>query len=191
MINPGLVGRRSTVVKDARVRADLGGVEDPYADLLSPAAASRCPACAAALRPGAPWCTLCYADLRPAADAEPEPVVARTTSYAALDVDPLTAPAEALGLPVRPRPGSEAAPGPVTTLWPCTACESSNPYSVSVCLACGTAFLAAVREAEGPLLELPGVGDLTRLSRGQRLGLAAGAVLAISALTGVVGLVFG
>ncbi len=174
------------MVKDASVRADPGGVEDPYADLLSPAAVSRCPACSAALRPGAPWCTLCYADLRPAAAAEPEPVVARTTAYAAVDVDPLTAPAEALGLPA-----SEAAPQSAATSWPCTACESANPYSVSVCLVCGTAFLAAVREAEGPLLEIPVVGDLTRLSRGQRLGLAAGVVLVISVLTALVGLVFG
>ena len=161
-------------------------VEDPYADLLSPAAVMRCPACAAALRPGAPWCTLCYADLRLAAAPEPSPVASPPSAYAAMDVDPLTAPAETLGLPA----GREAVPEPSASSWPCTACETSNPFTVSVCAACGSAFLAGLREAEGPLLELPGVGDLTRLSRGQRLGLAAGVVLAISVLTALVGLVF-
>ncbi len=57
-------------------------------------------------------------------------------------------------------------------------------------MACGSAFLAGLREAEGPLLKLPGVGDLTKLSRGQRLGLAAGVVLAISVPTALLGLVF-
>ncbi|MBW3641146.1 MAG: zinc ribbon domain-containing protein [Actinobacteria bacterium] len=169
-----------------RVRADPTSVEDPYADLLGPAAVMRCPACAAALRPGAPWCTLCYADLRPAAAPVPEPVVARATAHAALDFDPLTAPAQALGLPASRAAGPDLA----AISWPCMACETSNPYTVSVCTACGSAFLAGLREAEGPLLELPGVGDLTKLSRGQRLGLAAGVVLAISVFTALVGLVF-
>ena len=76
MIREGAGGRGTLVVKDEHFRADPMSVEDPYADLLSPAAVMRCPACAAALRPGAPWCTLCYADLRtpiikPATD-EPE-----------------------------------------------------------------------------------------------------------------------
>lgn len=173
-------------LKTKHVRADPSGVEDPCADLLSPGAAMRCPACAAALRPGAPWCTLCYADLRPAVLA-PEPVVARTAASPVAGFDPLTAPAEALGLPAP----VAATPESATTSWPCTACEASNPYSVSVCGACGTAFLGGLREAEGPLLEIPGVGDLTKLSRGQRLGLAAGVVLAISVLTALVGLVFG
>ncbi len=179
-------GLVDAVVKDEHFRADPMSVEDPYADLLSPAAVMRCPACAAALRPGAPWCTLCYADLRLAAAPEPEPVVARVTARGDVGLDPLTAPAQALGLPA----SHAAVPEPAASSWPCTACETSNPYAVSVCAACGSAFLAGLREAEGPLLELPGVGDLTKLSRGQRLGLAAGVVLAISVLTALMGLVF-
>lgn len=33
----------------------------------------RCPQCGALVRAGADWCTLCYADLRPAPDPAPEP----------------------------------------------------------------------------------------------------------------------
>ena len=36
----------------------------------------RCPRCAALVRPEAPWCTLCYADLRPAPEPEPAPTPA-------------------------------------------------------------------------------------------------------------------
>ena len=141
---------------------------------------SRCPHCRASVRPGAPWCTLCHADLRPPPEpvaSAPEPPVVR-----AAPVDPLTAPAATLGLPVRP--GSEPT-------WPCSGCGAGNPIAANTCAACGTGFLAGLRESEGPLLELPGVGDLTRMSRGQRLGIAFGVVLAFIALTALLSLVFG
>lgn len=135
---------------------------------------SRCPHCRAGVRPGAPWCTLCHADLRPAPPAVPEPTPAA--------VDPLTAPAAALGLP--PRPGSEPT-------WPCSTCGAANPIAANACASCGAGFLAGLRETEGPLLELPGVGDLTRMGRGQRLGLAFGVVLAFVALTALLSLLAG
>jgi hypothetical protein len=141
---------------------------------------------------GAPWCTLCYHDLRPT------PAVAVASEASAPAFDPLTAPAEALGLP-SPReavpPAREALPvgaaSAPASVWPCAACGAPNSYAVSVCGACGTGFLAGLRESEGPLLELPVVGDLTALSRGQRLGLAALVVLAVIALTALVTLLFG
>lgn len=138
-------------------------MEDSFADLLVPAAEMRCGGCAAALRPGAPWCTLCYADLRPAEPAS-EPAIETATQPAPL---------------ARQR----------STRWPCTACGAENPFSVSACAACGAGFLAGLRESEGPLLELPGVGDLSRLSRGQRLALAAGVALVISTLTAILSLI--
>lgn len=162
-------------------------------DVLSAVlAGSRCPACAAAVRPGAPWCTLCYHDLRPAPretvtpPVPPAPVTPPTTSA---PVPPPTAlvPLALLTPPTTPTPA--AAPGAAS--WPCSACGQANPYSVSACAACGTGFLAGLRETEGPLLELPVVGDLTALSRGRRLGLAAGVVLAVIALTVIVSLLFG
>ena len=143
-------------------------------DLLD--AGTRCPHCRAAVRPGAPWCTLCHADLRPPPQPAPEPVVAPSVPR----VDPLSAPAPALGLPNRSEP-----------TWPCSTCGAANAISADTCAACGAGFLAGLRESEGPLLELPGVGDLTRMSRGQRMLLAFGIVLAFIALTAILGFLFG
>ncbi len=136
-------------------------------DLLE--TATRCPHCRASVRPGAPWCTLCHADLRPA----PAPVV----------MAPVTVPAPVAA----PRP---AAPAEGDPTWPCTTCGASNSLAHDACSACGAGFLAGLRESEGPLLELPGVGDLTRLSRGQRMGVAFGVVLAVIAVVALLGLLF-
>jgi hypothetical protein len=150
-------------------------------DLLE--SATRCPHCRAAVRTGAPWCTLCHADLRPPPpEPSPLPVVAATAAYRPPTFDPLTAPAAALGLPA-------AAPAEAT--WPCGTCGAVNVLSADACSACGAGFLAGLRESEGPLLELPGVGDLTRMSRGQRMLVAFGVVLAFVALTALLGLLFG
>ena len=175
--------------------------------VLTQPEATRCPSCAATLRPDAPWCTLCYADLRPAqamAQAPaptqapapapspaqamapalaPPPPVARLAptpaAYAPLDLNPLTVPLEAL----------TGQPAPVAS-WPCATCGAANDLTHSACAGCGAGFLAGLREAEGPLLELPVVGDLGALSRAQRLGLAAGVVLAVIALVALVGVLF-
>ena len=60
----------------------------------------RCPQCSAHIIPGAEWCTLCFADLRP-----PPPVVEAPSTPAAP-----TAPAVVAGEPV-----NDPAPGPETT----------------------------------------------------------------------------
>ncbi|MCW2681815.1 MAG: hypothetical protein JWM62_3216 [Frankiales bacterium] len=140
-------------------------------DLLE--TATRCPHCRASVRPGAPWCTLCHADLRPAPQAAVAPPAPR--------IDPLTAPAEALGL---------VKTGPRDPTWPCTTCGASNAISNDACVACGAGFLAGLRDSEGPLLEIPGVGDLTRMSRGRRMLIAFGVVLAVIALVALLGLLF-
>lgn len=146
-------------------------------DLLE--TATRCPHCRASVRPGAPWCTLCHADLRPAPEPAPEPVPVVAPPVAP-GLDPLTAPAVQAGLP--------ATSG--DAIWPCTTCGAGNPISLDACAACGAGFLAGLRDSEGPLLELPGVGDLTRMSRGQRMLLAFGVVVAVIALVAVLGLLF-
>ena len=135
--------------------------------VLTPPAGTRCPSCAATLRAGAPWCTLCYADLRP---PPPEP-------------------------PADVRPESPAPPAPATPLPAAhgqvgAACGAANALTDSVCAACGAGFLAGLRGAEGPLLELPVVGDLGAMSRAQRLGLAAGVVLAVIALVAMLEVLF-
>lgn len=135
-------------------------------DLLE--TATRCPHCRASVRPGAPWCTLCHADLRPAPAPVPEQPVRAV-------------------LPEVPEP--EAKAGDPT--WPCTTCGASNALTNDACVACGAGFLSGLRESEGPLLEIPGVGDLTRISRGQRMLLALGVVLAVVALVALLGLLSG
>ena len=146
--------------------------------VLAQPEATRCPACGATLRPDAPWCTLCYADLRPP-PAPPPPPPARLAPIppAYADLDPLTAPLDAL------------TEKPVAR-WPCATCGAANDLTHSACAGCGAGFLAGLREAEGPLLELPVVGDLGALSRAQRLGLAAGVVLAVIALVALLGVLF-
>jgi hypothetical protein len=134
----------------------------------------RCPHCRGGVRPGAPWCTQCWADLRPA--PEPAPAPEPVLAVAAV---PAAAPAS---VPAR----SPVSAGDAT--WPCAACGTGNPIAASTCASCGSGFLAGLRDAEGPLLELPGVGDLTRMSRGQRMLLAFGVVLVFVALTALLGL---
>lgn len=140
----------------------------------------RCPHCAGAVRPGAPWCTQCWTDLRPA----PEPVA---------EPDP---PVPDGGLGVVPGGGQGAVPGggqggAQAKGWPCSSCGAANPVELDACAACGTGFLAGLRKQEPPLLVLPGVGDLTLLSRAQRLGLASAVVAVVAVLTAVLSLVFG
>ena len=166
--------------------------------VLTQPEATRCPACAATLRPDAPWCTLCYADLRPAPAPAPVPAPAPApalapaparlapipAAYADLDLDPLTAPLDPLTAP-----RDALAEKPVAR-WPCATCGAANDLTHSACAGCGAGFLAGLREAEGPLLERPVIGDLGALSRAQRLGLAAGVVLAVIALVALLGVLF-
>jgi hypothetical protein len=154
-------------------------------------ATDRCPKCGAAVRFGDPWCTLCYADLRPPAPEVPEPepeptpgpdAIAAPPAYNApvgAGHDPLTAPLEAVAAPIN---------GPS---WPCTACGTVNPMAHDTCSACGRHFLAGVREDHAPSLELPVVGDLTKMSRAQRFVLAGVVVLVVLVLTVLLGLIFG
>ena len=136
------------------------------------------------MRPDAPWCTLCYADLR--APVVPPPVV----------------PPPVVPAPVVAAPEPDALPGPLDgppagalppvgrPTWPCTVCGTANSLDLDICAGCGAGFMAAARD-DTPLLELPVVGDITRLGRGQRFALAGGVVLAIVLLTFVIGLILG
>lgn len=133
-----------------------------------PTADLRCPHCRGAIRADAQWCTQCWADLRP----QPEPVVVTPAPEAEPTQTSLTRPAVGRG-------------------WPCSGCGAVNAVELDVCAACGTGFLAGVKRDEAPLLTLPVVGDITRLSRGQRLGLAAAVVLLVALIVVVLSLVSG
>ena len=80
-----------------------------------------------------------------------------------------------------PQPAAPAAAAPEGGRgWPCTTCGQDNPLQANVCTACGLPFLAGLDVAV-PRLALPVVGDLNRLSRGQRV-VTAGAVLLLGVL---------
>ena len=153
-----------------------------------------CPACGAALRPGSPWCTLCYADLRPATPAAAMPAGVPTTvpgnaAYGSTAPDPLTQPIlDFLAAPADQPAPQVAVPAPRKTVpmstWPCAACGNPNPLSASECVGCGAGFLAGITTR--PSLVLPVVGDLSRLSRAQRLWAAAGIAFALALLVAVI-----
>ena len=152
---------------------------------MTMAGADRCPKCGAAVKPGDPWCTLCYADLRPPAPPaapEPPPPVAAPT------YDPLSDPLPTVAGSGAPSLPAEPVRGPT---WPCSACGAVNRIERDTCSGCGLPFLSGLREQEGPLLELPVVGDISRLGRGQRLALAGGVVLVFILLTLALGLLLG
>jgi hypothetical protein len=149
---------------------------------------SRCPACGAATPETVSWCSLCYADLRPvpaAAVPAPRHVATEDVQTAApgtledTSADPLTAPistllepppAEAIAAPA-PLPGVvDRAPDAAT--WPCSRCGAHVPLLLDACGECGAGFLAGA--IPPPTMSVPIVGDVSRLSKAQRFGLAAG-----------------
>ena len=133
------------------------------------------------MRPDAPWCTLCYTDLRAPVPEAAEPEAAEPE---------VAEPEPAAPVPVANVPEPDAAPAVAGPAWPCTTCGAANPIDRDTCAGCGAPFLAAARDS-APLLDLPLVGDITRLGRGQRIGLAAGVVVAFLLLIVLVGLLFG
>lgn len=145
------------------------------------------------MRPDAQWCGQCYADFRPPVPSQPAAAPpttpAPTASYGVPALDPLTAPLSVLATSLAgpqtpaeaPAADVRAVPRTAEPTWPCTRCDAVNPLSATACVTCGSGFLAAVKDDEKPLLELPLVGDLGRMSRGRRLGLAVAVVLALLA----------
>jgi hypothetical protein len=117
------------------------------------------------VRPGDPWCTLCWTDLRPKPapppPPPPPPAPAPVVAYAApvayavapaavptgAPVDPLTAPlAAVLGQPLAADPN---APRPT---WPCVECGTANEIERSTCGTCTAPFggrIARLDDARG------------------------------------------
>jgi hypothetical protein len=63
--------------------------------------------------------------------------------------------------------------------WPCAGCGAKVPMDDDVCPTCGASFLPA----EGtPSLTLPGVGNLARLDRAQRVMVVVGLAVALMAV---------
>lgn len=154
----------------------------------TPITDGRCPTCRASVRPDTPWCTQCWTDLRP---PPPPPSAPEPADGPAPSRGRHAAPLDVTSLPDRAEPATANRPDGTGRGWPCAACGAHNAVELDACAGCGLGFLAGLRADAEPLLVLPGVGDIGRLSRGQRLGLAGGVVLVVVLLTLLMGLLFG
>ena len=148
-------------------------------------APTRCPRCAALVAPRAPWCTLCYADLRPvvepAQDAVPGALAApRAGRHRSAEVvgaaagDLLVRPRRAAA-PTADRDAETGAPG-----WPCRGCGGQVPLARDACQICGAGFLDL--DAAAVTVRLPWVGDLLAMSRARRAALGGVAAAALGLL---------
>lgn len=127
---------------------------------------------------GAPWCTLCFADLRPK-PAPAESVVASPIAAAAPSpaATPVASPiADPLDAPVMKRSDVKVA----TAAWPCPLCGAAVPIDSDLCTTCGGSFLGGVKP--DVCLTLPLVGNVLALGTGQRWALTAAAATAVTAL---------
>jgi hypothetical protein len=98
--------------------------------------------------------------------APPVSPVDPTDVDAAVDADSVAAPiaidpADPLGLSV------PAGPSPT---WPCPRCGHSVPIELDACNECGAGFLSGAAATKS--VRLPMVGDVTRMSSGQRMFVA-------------------
>ena len=106
----------------------------------------RCPSCAAVVRAGDPWCTLCWTDLRPApapvVGVPAQPAAPALHAVAAPSVDPLSAPLAVLL-------GEAAAPAPAAVVtWPCVQCGAANSMDLDTCATCTTPFGGRIKRLE-------------------------------------------
>jgi hypothetical protein len=154
---------------------------------------ARCPACGASVLDGAPWCTLCYADLRapvPAPVADIAAQASSTPSPAAPAPAPATTPLAggvdlldpAMDAPVSV--SAHVARGPVT--WPCTGCGAGVALEHDSCPQCLTPFLAGADPAA--VVDIPLVGSLRPLTatKSSRVWLMIGGTVLFSLVLTVV-----
>jgi hypothetical protein len=127
-----------------------------------------------------------------AADALLGPSDAVSALVAATDVPDGLLQATAPAAPVEAARSEASAPTPAPTdakgaadgelRWPCSGCDEQVPMSLDICPTCGSSFLSG---ASGPpSMEIPMVGDISRMSRTQRL--VFGVVVAFIVMIGLV-----
>ncbi|HEU5034417.1 MAG TPA: hypothetical protein VFT62_06625, partial [Mycobacteriales bacterium] len=73
--------------------------------------------------------------------------------------------------------------------WPCQFCGGTVPLDLENCSECGASFLAAAKSSIS--LVVPGIGDLTKLSKGARVALMAGGATVLTFVLYLVALVLG
>lgn len=122
----------------------------------STAPSVRCPRCSAHLRAGSDWCSLCYADLRPAPEPPPTPVAPPAS------VESPEPTARPRGRHARRAPASEEK-------------ATTSPDDVEVLAAQMLAELAA-SEQKSPLGPMAGLVDSTQKKVGLMVGGAVAAM---------------
>ena len=148
---------------------------------------------------GAPWCTLCYTDLRAPAPAAP------VQSAAPVPAAEPTLPAAAHGTAAAPAPSpltggvdllDPALDAPVVAArhaavrapatWPCSSCGTAVELDHDSCPVCMTSFLAGADPAAS--VDLPLVGSLRPLTatKSSRVWLMIGGTAAVSIVLTVV-----
>jgi hypothetical protein len=149
---------------------------------------AQCSACGAAVAVGAPWCTLCFADLRPPVEAPleaPAPPVAVAAGARPVSPPAALPPHPILDAPVaKPADVKLAAPA-----WPCQECGKSVALDLTECDGCGAAFLGGTQVDVS--LKLPGIGDVVTMAPGRRAGLMAGGALGFALVLVLVYVVLG
>jgi hypothetical protein len=150
-------------------------------------AALRCPQCAAHVRAGSEWCTLCYADLRPAPqdpqvpDEPAEDVPAGTSAIERVETLPAVLPTSATG------GEADAAPAPRRGKHAKHAATAST--SETEAIAAQLLAQLAAEESSAPLGRLTGLTD----SPGKKVGLIIGGsvtlILVFFTLMTIIGLV--
>jgi hypothetical protein len=78
-------------------------------------------------------------------------------------------------LPTDEQPLHVAAPAPT---WPCPQCDARVSMELDACGSCGAGFLAET-SSTSVSMKLPVVGDVSRMSKGQRLMMAIGFAIAL------------
>jgi len=66
---------------------------------------------------------------------------------------------------------------PKQASWPCPRCGAQVPLELDACTDCGASFLAGATARTST--KLPVVGDIGRMSQGQRLMMGVGAAVVI------------
>ena len=138
---------------------------------ISTSPAVRCPRCSAQVRAGSDWCTLCYADLRPAPPepVAPEPVVPEPTP--ALQPAPAQAAIEDnLSEPQPAGRGKHARKDPAREEGSVAAVARSPSRARANAVADQLLAELAASEAGNPLGPLAGIVDST----GKRMALMVG-----------------
>lgn len=148
----------------------------------STAPSVRCPRCSAHLRAGSDWCSLCYADLRPA-PAEPVAARADAPSPSALATDPSAAQHGTGEEAPRPR-GKHARRASASDQKAATSADDVEILARQL-----LAELAAT-EQKDPLGPLAGLVDTTPKKVGLMVGGAVGAMCVLFILMAVLGALF-